>query len=242
MSQTDVSKIRRALPLSEEVYRYLKELILSNKLLPGSLIKEEQLARDLGISRTPLRVVLSRLEAEGLVRKIPNKGTLVSEISLDDVRQIYEMRDTLERFAARRSALNIPLSKLESLLDQSNLVADRIGQTDYDLHHELHAALHQLILAYADNEFLVRMIRSLDDHMRRVRALSGTQPERHAQKTQEEQRELLDALIARDPDRAELAIVRHIDNSYKRIAAQLAESEIPTDLGGSIKKAPLEIG
>ena len=93
--------------LSSKVYHSIRNAILSGKYMPGDELKEKNIGDELGVSRTPVREALRQLELEGLISIIPNKGAFVEGVSLDDVRDIYEIRALLEGLCAKWAVDNI---------------------------------------------------------------------------------------------------------------------------------------
>ncbi len=228
MTSKTIERIPRSLTLRDEAYRYLKNLILSTQLAPGTLLIEEQIAAQLGISRTPLREVLARLENEGLVSRNMHRGTFVTQISMDDIRQLFEVRESLERLAARRAATSIPMEQLEAIDEQFRQSAPEIEQGKYERYYQSHRHLHQLILQSADNPLLIQIMNTLDDRIKRLQAIAGGQPERHVHQGFQEQTRLLQALLARDPAAAEEAISNHLQRARERIISQVRERIQPS--------------
>src|SRR5437868_9162498 len=93
----------------------IREAIVDGRLPPGQRLKEEELARELGISRTPVREALLILQAEGLVDAAPNRGAVVRSHDADDLEDLYQLRALLEGYAARRAATNIPEAAVTEL-------------------------------------------------------------------------------------------------------------------------------
>ena len=95
---------RRAASLADRAYRRLREEIIGVELAPGTLLREDELMRALGVGRTPVREAVQRLQRDGFVTIIPRRGTLVSEINITDLAAIYEVRTRLESWASRLAA------------------------------------------------------------------------------------------------------------------------------------------
>ena len=106
----------------------IREAIIDGRLEPGRRLKEEELARELGISRTPVREALLMLQAEGLVDAIPNRGAIVRVHTTDDLDDLYQLRALLEGFAARRAAARVG----EEELNQLTASCDRFEALDPD--------------------------------------------------------------------------------------------------------------
>ena len=197
--------------LKEEAYEMLKDRILNGVYLPGQMLNEKSIIEELGISRTPFREAINALSKENLVDIYPRRGMFVTEITLKDVSDLYGMRKILEPFAVRLAFPNIPptvLTELKGKLENfSEKSYDQIVREDEDL--------HSMILRYADNTYLSRMMEQLYEHNKRVRVFS-TRSEEDVRITISQHQVILDALIAGDVERAVKEMEQHIDTSRER--------------------------
>jgi len=202
-------KIGDSLSLKDKAYATIKEAILSLKLQPGTPLVETQLAEEMGISKTPVRAALEELEREGFVTRILFKGTYVTEVTVKDLVEIFQLRAVLEGLAAR---LATPLFSPQEL-DQiaHNLTASEAALAEGNLVRcsKLGKSLHDAIIDKADNRRLALIIRNLDDHVQRFRMLSD-QIGGRLNKSVKEHRRVLEALRRRDPDGAEQAMRGHL--------------------------------
>ncbi|HEC35454.1 MAG TPA: GntR family transcriptional regulator, partial [Anaerolineae bacterium] len=202
-------KIGDSLSLKDKAYATIKEAILSLKLRPGTPLVETQLAEEMGISKTPVRAALEELEREGFVTRILFKGTYVTEVTVKDLVEIFQLRAVLEGLAAR---LATPLFSPQEL-DQiaRNLTASEAALAEGNLVRcsKLGKSLHDAIIDKADNRRLALIIRNLDDHVQRFRMLSD-QIGGRLNKSVKEHRRVLEALRRRDPDGAEQAMRGHL--------------------------------
>lgn len=202
-------KIGDSLSLKDKAYATIKEAILSLKLRPGTPLVETQLAEEMGISKTPVRAALEELEREGFVTRILFKGTYVTEVTVKDLVEIFQLRAVLEGLAAR---LATPLFSPQEL-DQiaRNLTASEAALAEGNLVRcsKLGKSLHDAIIDKADNRRLTLIIRNLDDHVQRFRMLSD-QIGGRLNKSVKEHRRVLEALRRRDPDGAEQAMRGHL--------------------------------
>lgn len=198
-------------PVSLEKFAYdaIKEAILVFKLKPGESLVENDLARQLGISKTPVRDALLRLEKEGFVTKIPYKGYYVMEITRQSVEDMFEIRSVLEGLAARLAVKHFSpadLDKARSLIrDQEQALSN--GQIEAA--SDLNRAFHNLIIQRANNERLEQMLGNLDDHLQRYRILSNAQSGR-LEKSAEEHQRVLEAIQGQNSEEAEVAVRAHI--------------------------------
>jgi DNA-binding GntR family transcriptional regulator len=195
----------------DQVYVAIKEAILDLRLKPGSPLVEDELARHLGTSKTPVRDALLALERDGLVTKIPYKGTYVSEISLKDATEIFELRAVLEGLAARLSARSFSPKELDAA---EKILADADearARNDFNATSSLGAQFHGLIHHRADNRRLLPILDKLEDQLHRLRRMSD-QVAGRLEKSAHEHRQILAALRAGDPAEAEQAMRRHLES------------------------------
>src|SRR5688500_11001124 len=191
--QFQLNPVRTGMTLTERVYTTIKEAILDLKLQPGSPLVEDELARQLGTSKTPVRDALFTLERDGLVTKIPYKGTYVSEVSLRDATEIFELRAVLEGLAGRLAADSFgpkEFAEADRLLDAAD--ADRT-RGDREAASQLGAQFHWLLLQQAENRRLKPILAKLEEQLRRLRRLSDLRQGR-LEKSSREHRAILAAL------------------------------------------------
>lgn len=199
------------------VYETLKNRIVRNDLKPLSYLSETELSRELGTSKTPIREALQELGRNRFVIIIPNKGCFVSNISLEDIREIFELREIYECAAARMAAARPDKDKLTVRLNDYESIA---SQDSIPLRERLLAGyqIHSAIVESVGNSRLQEVYNNLQDHIVRIRIyfLNRYIAERvHA--SEEEHREIVQAILQGDPDQAELAMRRHIRNAVEFI-------------------------
>lgn len=212
--------------LSDHAYEQLKALILNNHLHPGEALTEERFASQWNISRTPLRAALVRLERDGLVRVLPHKGCVVTEITPHDVESVYQVREALESMAVQLAAPLIPdyiLSDIERTFDE---IADELARGFYDKYIPSDAAFHATLLEYVPNTRLVQMLGGIYDEITRIRNFSHTQPGDHMREAFSEHVRIVAAIRARDADAAGAAMRVHLRNVTRRAISLLDESAI----------------
>jgi GntR family transcriptional regulator, rspAB operon transcriptional repressor len=192
-----------------QAYAELRRRILEGELQPEAPLSEYQLAAQLRLSRTPVREALKRLEHEGLVRFVHNRGAFVAELSVRDIVEIYQVREQLEGFAARIAAQEMPSAEvgaLEQELDRAQKFAAE-GKTNATFESDVH--LHKQIIQCTKNKRLVTFLAALEDQVHRVRVLSSKAPGR-LKATLNEHREILDQIKRRDGAGAQQAMVQHL--------------------------------
>lgn len=192
-----------------EVAERLRQSIFSQQLPPGSWIDEIALASQYGISRTPMREALKVLAAEGLVTLVPRRGCFVTEISTDDLDEIFPLLALLEGRCLRESLKRVSADDITELcaLHQDMEVAAREGN------HERFFAINERFHGRVEELSASRWTVSLLQHLRKLKRLSNLiplSPERRLQQALEEHRILMAAIHAHDPASAEAAMQQHI--------------------------------
>ncbi|MFG1347994.1 GntR family transcriptional regulator [Xanthobacter autotrophicus DSM 431] len=196
---------------AQRVYERLKEDIRAGVLRRGERVREETVARALGVSRTPVREALARLQAGGLLEVTAN-GLVVVTISHAQTLELYAMREVLEGSAARFAAQHAAPSEVSVLMRLGASFADAFGDAIRlaDLNRRFHAA----ILDAAHNRYLVRMLEELSDALALLPGTTFQLPERGPLAV-EEHAAIVEAIAARDPDRAEQAARHHIQQAQE---------------------------
>jgi DNA-binding GntR family transcriptional regulator len=195
--------------LKARAYAAVKEAILSLRFEPGTPLVENDLAQQLGISKTPVRDALQELEREGFVTRIPFRGTYVTEVTVTDIVEFFQLRAALEGFAARLAAPLLSDDELEQMDHDLAAAAAALAEGDLARCSSLGQCLHNACLDKAGNARLASITRNLDDHVRRLRILSDRISGR-LNKSAQEHRRILAALQRRDPGGAEEAMRGHL--------------------------------
>ena len=192
------------------VYEKIKEGIINGALAPGLPINESDFARDLDVSKTPVREALRQLEREGLVESVPGRGSAVAHITFQDIREIFEVREIIECGAAKRAALmrdeEEVRAKRKELEQYSKKWTDAI-----ELNWGPVEDIHLFIVTRIGNQRLIETYLGLLDHIKRIRQHFGERFTRQRfNKLVAEHLEILDAIIEGNGDRAELAVQNHL--------------------------------
>jgi DNA-binding GntR family transcriptional regulator len=219
-------KLDRASPLAERAYDAIKQMVVSNELPPGRLLTESGLGALLGISRSPVRAALARLQEEGFLETEPWKGPRVAPLDAKYVRNIYQVRTALETLCAKQSASQIPDAEIKRLVDAVHDVepAIRAGEArDLDA---LDREMHALIIDNCDNELLRIMVNRLQDHLERVRNATGVALHMYRQIEFNELDEIATAMADRDPERLAAAVERHVENYAARMLELFEKSDV----------------
>jgi DNA-binding GntR family transcriptional regulator len=147
--------------LSQSAAEAVREAIISGKLQPGERLVEQKLAASLGIGQPTLREALKELEYQGFVRKIPHKGSYVTQLTRDDFQKILEVRLTLESLAIKRAAERIndrTAAQLTEIVDEMKTAAEEIDRATF---HRCDIAFHRKIWEVSDNEYLAMALESI---------------------------------------------------------------------------------
>jgi DNA-binding GntR family transcriptional regulator len=198
--------------LSEEAYRRLKEAIRKGRLAPGTRVREVEIAERFGISRTPARDAIRRLESDGLISFVPHLGAVISRLDHQETMELYDLREILEGssagFAARHAS-PAEIEELEELVSAEPELADKPDQLA-DLNQLFHIAVYRA----AHNRFLERALTGLRDSMALLGGTSlsvkGRLEAAHA-----EHATIVSAIAARDVEKAERAARDHVRNAQR---------------------------
>ncbi|MEU9142552.1 GntR family transcriptional regulator [Streptomyces sp. NPDC048349] len=196
-------------PAADRVYRHIKQGVLDRRYEGGTLLTEGEVAEAVGVSRTPVREALLRLETEGLIRLYPKKGALVLPVSAQEIADVVETRLLVEEFTVRRAvpAPAVLLERLEELVRAQERHAD---DGDLAAFAALDRCFHAEIVRHAGNQILSRLYDQLRDRQLRMGvAVMHAHPDRVAQNLVEH-REVLSALRAGDADRAAACVRAHL--------------------------------
>ena len=199
--KTSLPRLRRSrkVPLRSQVAEILRKEIMSGVLKGGTILNERDLAKQLGVSKTPVRESLTVLDHEGLVRTLPRKGYLVSPLTVQDVHNFFDLRIILESAAVGLAVTRMTDEQFEAL---TSLVPDGNLKEDIGNRLDRNVDLHYSLALLSGNERLASLIKVLLSEMQRMIA-AGYVPEEHEK--------LMAALKERDPKRACEAMRNHIN-------------------------------
>ena len=200
---------------SDRVYEAMKDEIITMQLPPGSLISELLLAKRYQTSRTPVREACQLLQKDGLLEAVPHKGFFVAEITMKQVQDIYQLRVVLEGSCSRIAAEKITrteLQELEALARPITFTAS--NQQSFRRSSELNHRFHLRIAEITGNEEMLRILSNILDKITRAQYLEA---KKAPMIVGPEHEEIVRAIKGRDPDRAEKAMVGHIQSSLDRL-------------------------
>jgi DNA-binding GntR family transcriptional regulator len=214
-AQATPLRVLNRTPLRDQTVKALRDMVVAGVLGPGDRINEVQLAGQLGISRGPLREAIPRLAAEGFLEFRQNRGAFVRTVTLEDVRQMFEVREVIEVKAAMLAASRATaegIAQLQELLS----AADEVLHNDRSGPYPSHLDLHLLVLDLANSPYLQRIGADLQTQVQIARLKSGRSPER-APQALAEHRLVFSAIANRDVDGAARAMADHLQNSLKHL-------------------------
>lgn len=218
-----MANIKNRPNLSENVYEAIKRKLGAGELEPGVKIKEEQLAKELGVSRTPVREALNKLEREGLVEIIPRYGTFVANLSPKDVEDIYEVRGELEGLAIRLCFSKLDEEKRKEFYEKLSEIADLlvkcesyVEEGDYEPFIEADISFHDFIVKSSENSRLIQIMNNLNAQIQLGRMESFSVPGR-AERSLKEHEEIMNAMLQGEVNKTEKLIKKHCMNIKENV-------------------------
>lgn len=204
---------RNTIPVRERAYEFLKSSVLSGHLNPGERLTEEHLAKRLGVSRTPVREALHKLESEGLIKALETRGFIVSRDSKDEVEELFELRAILEGYALRIISERISeedLERLNGFIERAEnaLKRERIEEV-FKWNTKFHDTLHGIVV---EKKRLHRLLVNIRKYVLRYRRDTLQYPD-GGKRTVDGHRKILLALRLRDPDLCERMMREHIQEA-----------------------------
>ena len=206
--------LNRTLPLRDQIYQFIRTMIVSGQMRPGEAINEVAIAEQLGVSRTPVREAVKRISDEGLVNVFAQTGTFVAPISLREMEEAYVIRSALEMESARRAATKITPSHIETLEDNIAAHELAISRKKYAEAIRLDDVFHKTIADINDFQMLWRAVDISKAQMDRGRYLSIPKPG-YGEITIQQHRQILKALQRHDGAASATAMREHLNTSLR---------------------------
>lgn len=218
-----------------QVHEKLRRAVLQGQFQPGERLVETRLAENLGISRTPIREALSKLEAEGLVKRLPAGGVVVGDV-VSELAEIYGLRQRLEGFAARLAAERATDDELDEIEAACRRGKAATSGRSFEKRSEANRAFHRLLAKASHSPRLIRLTSeyyeySLNDRTRRF------WDEEQTRKHQAQHKAIVAALRARDPNAAEQCVYAHLSSALRVVQEALAADENLEQEAASIETA-----
>lgn len=204
------------LPLRDVVFNTLRQAILRGELKPGERLMEIQLANKLGVSRTPIREAIRKLELEGLVLMIPRKGAEVAEITEKSLRDVLEVRSALEELAVQIACENITEQEITELQEAAKEFKEILKTDDVTKIAGADVNFHDVIYLATDNQKLIQLLNNLREQMYRYRVEYLKRSEVYPQLVKEHQ-EIIDAISQHQKKEASQIVRQHVDNQVEAV-------------------------
>ncbi len=222
MRDINEMKPEEYMPLREVVFLTLRRRILRGELKPGERLMEISLANRLGVSRTPIREAIHKLENEGLVVMVPRRGAHVAEITRQELDDVLEVRRSLEMLAIQRACEHITPEEIRELKEAEELFAAMVAKEDADFTKlgELDEQFHDVIYNATGNRRLIQILNNLREQMYRFR-VEYLKDEDIRETLTKEHDAIIKALEERNAAEALRIIKLHIDNQHQTINAEL---------------------
>jgi DNA-binding GntR family transcriptional regulator len=205
--------------LRARVYNTIRDKILSGTYHENEELRENTLATELGVSRTPVREALRQLELEGLVSIIPNKGASVTGITTKDIHDIYMIRSYLEGLCAKWACENITNEQIEALEENLYLSDFHARRSHFDQIVDLDNKFHDLIYKASGSKILNHVLSDFHQYVERVRKITLSRPLR-VEQTRKEHAAIVEAIKKRDSDLAEALANKHMMNTIENLTEQ----------------------
>lgn len=208
------------LPLRDVVFNTLRQAILTGELKPGERLMEIHLANKLGVSRTPIREAIRKLELEGLVTMIPRRGAEVAQITEKSMNDVLEVRRALDALCVELACERITEEDLGRLKQACDAFEAAVWTKDVKKVAKADVELHDIIVQATGNQRLIQLINNLSEQMYRYRFEYIKDISQHQQLI-DEHRMIYESIVKKDKEAASQAAHVHIDNQKKAIIAQI---------------------
>lgn len=212
------------LPLRDVVFRTLRQAILKGELKPGERLMEMALAERLGVSRTPIREAMRKLELEGLVVMIPRRGAHVANITEKDLNDVLEVRMALENVAIEKACDRMTEEELARLWEAAEYFEQTTAEGDLVRMAEADMTFHEIIYQASDNRRLIQVLNNLREQIYRYR-VEYLKEEETRNLLVKEHEEMTAALRERNAERAQALSSQHIENQRKGIMESIRSEE-----------------
>ena len=208
-------------PLREMVFESLREAIILGRLKPGERLMEIQLAEEMGVSRTPVREAIRKLELEGFVVMVPRKGAYVAGVSVKDIADVFEVRSALEGLAAGLASERITEEEMEEL---EKAILQISGEEDILTVVKGDSLFHEIIYKASRNQRLTQIITHLQEQINRFRLTSLSVPGR-LKIAVGEHKKIVEAINSRNVDLANRLASEHMENAEQNLLNAIREEE-----------------
>jgi DNA-binding GntR family transcriptional regulator len=210
--------------LGDRAYRAIKNMIITRQLEPGAAVPESVLAKTLGISRSPIKAALTRLQQDGLIVGEAWKVPHVAPLDAKYVDNVYQVRRSLEALCARQSIDLLPDEAIARFGQQLDSAGEQLKAGSLSEIREAHYSFNEMIAHYSDNELLQTLVAGLQDHLARIRQAGPEDDAVWLTKQYGFLSDKLDAMKKRDADALVAAVTAHLDAFRDRVFAAFDEA------------------
>lgn len=212
-------------PLRDVVVESIRQAIISGQFPPGMRLMELQLAEEMGVSRTPVREAIRKMELEGLVVMIPRRGAYVADISIKDINEVYEVRTALDVLSAGLAAERIDKSEIQEMRELLAEEAALVEARDYPKIIDNDTAFHDVIYRASGNTRCMNIISNLREQITAIRGRSMPYPGR-VEIMLKEHRAIFGAIAAGKVEKAQEAVRTHMENAEQTLLKVIKEQKL----------------
>lgn len=212
---TGSNNFSNSFSLTDEIVDIIRERILKGEYRIGEKIKENQIASELRVSRTPIREAFKQLENEGLIDYIPNRGCFAKGFTRQDIEDLYAVRKALEILAVEWAVSRITPDQIEKLQEQSDLMEFYTTRKDGKKVLEINSDFHAVIYNATGSRFMAQVLRSYKEYIEQTRRVIFDERD-YLEEIFHEHKAVLEAIKAHDVEGAKEAMARHLDGSKRR--------------------------
>lgn len=212
---TGSNNFSNSFSLTDEIVDIIRERILKGEYKIGEKIKENQIASELRVSRTPIREAFKQLENEGLIDYIPNRGCFAKGFTRRDIEDLYAVRKSLEILAVEWAVDRITQEQIDKLQEQSDLMEFYTTRGDCKKVLEINSDFHSVIYNATGSRFMAQVLRSYKEYIEQTRKAIFDEKD-YLEDIFQEHKAVLEAIKDRDAERAKAAMAMHLDGSKRR--------------------------
>ena len=218
----NLGKIGERKSLGQHVFENLKNAIIRGDMPAGGRLIESRVAETLGISRTPVREAIHKLEREGYLQKLPRGGFSIPGLSRDDVEETFGIRSVLESYAARLAAVKHGKAELKPLENKISVYQKHLDAGELAALPDINTEFHDLLYALSRSPKLIHMINNLRDQIYRYRQLI-LRDEKMARMSNDDHKDMLQRIRQRDAEGVERLVREHLERGQKAVLASYDE-------------------
>ncbi len=212
-------------PLRDVIFDTLREAIIVGELKPGERLMEVQLAQKMGVSRTPVREAIRKLELEGLVEMLPRKGAHIADLSVKDIMDVLEVRATLDGLASSLSATRISDEEIRELRHIQSQFVSYVEKDNLQGSIKKDVEFHDIIYRSSRNDKLIQISNNLREQIQRFRVIY-LKDYSSTRELVREHNEIIEAIAARDPEAAMRSAQAHIKKQEEAITRSVKKNKI----------------